>query len=111
MMSNLAKVWRGLADKMGFTYEMIMVLQTQESSMMSYLKSRKLLTCPRLKLDPKGNGMMAKWLQGNLRAQWAARTMVNVQAKTTIKWQPGIGKGRDGDQGHSEGVTDSHDAA
>ncbi|KAL5510654.1 hypothetical protein EMCRGX_G006240 [Ephydatia muelleri] len=36
--SPLGKDWRGLADKMGFTYEMITVLQTQESPTLSLLE-------------------------------------------------------------------------
>ena len=31
-----------------------------------------------------GNSMMAKWIQGNLRAQWAARTIGKVQAKPAL---------------------------
>ena len=36
--SPLGKDWRGLADKMGFNYEMITVLQTQDSPTLSLLE-------------------------------------------------------------------------
>eukprot|EP00731_Ephydatia_muelleri_P036318 Em0234g9a len=69
--------------------------------------SRKLLACPGPSLEPKGNSMMAKWLQGNLRAQWAARTMGNVQAKPLFNGNLELGRV----EMETKTVTDSHDAA
>ncbi|KAL5470807.1 hypothetical protein EMCRGX_G028832 [Ephydatia muelleri] len=60
---------------------------------------------PRTQFGTKS--MMAKWLQGNLRAQWAARTMGNIQAKPLFNGNLELGRV----EMETKTVTDSHDAA